>query len=177
MNGMSLRAGVLFLAVGCAVSRSPMPAPPVSPVRGTLIDSARSILEKNLRGEGWEAEVTDTSKRGQTAVNQDEEWDETSAWVTFTARRPDGGPTLLTPDEATAVIKGVRADVRRLVQNSAGEVLDATEGEAYREKWVVVSYRIDKIAGTARVKIGPATDRPEETANRMEVVVREQPAK
>jgi hypothetical protein len=168
---------VCWAAVGCSVSRSPMPCPPVSQVRSTLIDSARSILESNLRGAGWEAELTDSSRRGQTAVNPDEEWDENSAWVAFTARRPGGGPTLLTPDEAAAVVKGVRSDVRRLVQNAGGEVVETTEGEAYREKWVQVAYRIDKIAGTARVKIGPASDRAEETANRMEVVVREQPVK
>jgi hypothetical protein len=154
-----------------------MPAPPVSPVRTTLIDSAGAILEKNLRGAGWEAELTDPSKRGQTAANPDEEWDENTAWVTFTARRPGGGPTLLTPDEATAVVKGVRADVRRLVLNAGGEVIETTEGEAYREKSVTVTYKIDKVAGSAQVKIGPASDRAEETANRMEVVVREQPVK
>jgi hypothetical protein len=177
MRRTPLWVGFGVVVLGCAVSRSPMPAPPATPVRGTLIDSARSILEKNLRGEGWEAEVTDTSKQGQCAINQEEEWDENSAWVTFTARRPGGGATLLTPVEAAAVLKGVRADVRRLVLGYGGEVLDATEGEAYRERTLTVPYRIDKVAGTARVRIGAATDRPEETANRLDVVVREQAVK
>jgi hypothetical protein len=171
----SLISGVFLLcgSAGCTISRPPTP-PPVTPVRLTLIDSAPAILEGALRGEGWEARVTDTSKIGQTAVNTDEAWDENTAWVTFTARRPAGGPTLLAPEEAAAVLKAVRADVRRLVQAYGGTVGDTTDGEAYREKWVVLTYQLDKAVGTVRVKIGPASGRPEETDNRLEVVVREQ---
>ncbi len=161
---------------GCASGRSPMPAPPVTAARTSLIDSAGPIVLKALRGAGWEAEIVDTSKSGQSAVNPDEMWDENPARVTFTARRPGGGPSVLTPDESAAVLRGVRAEVRRFVEASGGEVLDPTDGEAYREKWVVVPYRIDKTAGTARATIGPASGRPEETANRLELVVREQDA-
>jgi hypothetical protein len=175
MNRSLAVAVLLFGAsLGCAGGRSPMPAPPVTALRLTLIDSAQAILEKALHCEGWDAQVTATSKIGQTAVNSDEAWDENTAWVTFTAQRSAGGPTLLTPEESAAVLKAVRSDLRRLIQAFGGEVLDTSEGEAYREKWVAVTYRLDKTIGTIRVKIGPASGRPEETDNRLEVVVREQ---
>ena len=163
--------------LGCSTSNTSLQNAPSSVVRPSLIASATTLLEKNLKGEGWTAVITETSKRGQTAVNSDEEWDENSAWVTFIARRDNADPRLLTPSEAAQVLKAFRLDIRRLVFNANGDPLDSSEGEAYRERWLIVPYQIDSVSGTVKVTIKAASDKPEETVNRLEVVIREQRTK
>ena len=169
-----LVGGVAFLAAACTVGR-PMTAPAPTPVRTSLIDAATPLLEKQLRNEGWESQVVDTAKRGQTAVNVEEMWDENTATVTFTAKRPDGEPKLLRPEESAVLIRGMRSDIRKVILSWGGEALDTIEGEGYRERWIVIPYKFDRILGTVRLRFGPATDRAEETTNRLEVVIREQP--
>jgi hypothetical protein len=107
-------------------------------------------------------------------VNANELWDESTAYVTFNAKR--GGPAaLVTPSEAAVVLKGIRSDIRRVVTAYGGEVLDSAEGEGYRERWMVIPYKLDRVFGTIRLRFGPATGLAEETTNRLDVVIREQP--
>lgn len=153
----------------------PLASPAPTPVRGTLIDATALLLEKQLRSEGWEFQVGDVAKRGQAAVNAEELWDETTASVTFTAKRPDGELKLLRPEESAVLIRGLRSDIRKVIQSWGGEALDTSEGEGYRERWAVIPYKLDRVLGTVRLRFGPATDLAEETTNRLDVVIREQP--
>src|SRR5262245_50718911 len=111
--------GVAILASACTLSR-PMTAPSPTPIRGTLIDVAVLLLELQLRTEGWEFQIVDVAKRGQTAGNAEELWDENSASVTFTAKRPDGVPKLLRPEESVVLIRGLRSDIRKVIQSWGG---------------------------------------------------------
>lgn len=170
-----LTAISLFALAGCTVGR-PLQPPPPTAVRSILADGVRIEAEKNLAAEGWQFDLLDSSKRGQTAVNDTEEWDENQAWVVFTARKGDDpAPVLLSPTDATPILRGVRADVRKLVSAAGGEVQDTAEGESYRERWVMVSYKVDKVSGWVRACVRAASDLPEETNNRLEITVREQP--
>lgn len=165
---------LLTLVAGCTFGRPMQPLPPTV-VRASLADGVRPLTEKSLTGEGWQVHVIDTTREGQTAVNDGEEWDETRVSMTFTAHRPDGPPTLLGPADATPVLRGLRTDIRKLVTTAGGEVLDSAELEAYRERSMVIGYKIDKVSGWVRAAIRPATDRPDETINRLDITVREQP--
>lgn len=165
----------LIALAGCTFGR-PLSPPPPTAVRMILADGVRIEAEKNLTAEGWQFDLLDSSKRGQTAVNESEEWDENQAWVTFAARKGDDpAPVVLSPTDATPILRGVRSDVRKLVSAAGGEVLETAEGESYRERWVTISYKVDKIGGWVRASVRPATDRAEETTNRLEITVREQP--
>lgn len=167
-------AWVALMMVGCTVGR-PMTAPSPTPVRASLIDAAAPLLEKQLRNDGWEFQTGEIAKRGQTAVNAEELWDENTTFVTFTAKRPDAEPKLLRPEESTVLLRGMRSDIRKVIQSWGGEALDTTEGEGYRERWLIIPYKLDRVLGTVRLRIGPATDRAEETMNRLDLVIREQP--
>lgn len=167
-------SGIAVALSACTISR-PMSAPSPTPVRASLNDAAAPLLEKQLRADGWVFQVVDTAKRGQTAVNAEELWDENTVSVTFTAKRSDGEVKLLRPEESVVLIRGLRTDIRKVIQTWGGEAFDTSEGEGFRERWAVIPYKIDRVIGTVRLRFGPATDLAEETTNRLDVVIREQP--
>jgi hypothetical protein len=167
---------ILTLLTGCTIGRSLQPPPP-SVVRTGLAAEVRRLAEKNLTGEGWLIELSETAAQGQSAVNDGEEWDESSFVLLFTARKSEGGQLILSPTDATPVLRGLRSDVRRLVTTAGGEVLETAETETYRERSAMIGYKLDKVTGWVKATIRPASDRPDETMNRLEVTVHEQPAK
>ena len=168
---------LLLVAAGCTLSRAAVAPPPPTVVRTTLTESVRTLVAARLAGDGWRGEVLDLSRAGQSADNPDEAWDETSFRVRFAATGPDGGERLLAQPEMAALLRGLRADVRKLVTNAGGENQDTTEGELFRERWLLVPYKLGPTAGWVRVTVGPASGRHEETHSRLELGVRELPAR
>ena len=167
----SFATGLIFLA-GCA-STSSVQSTPATPVRLAVVDQIPAALERSLRDAGWEPEIKTSGKTGTTSLNVKDAWDETATQITFAVRRPEGNPVLLATDDSGTVLKGLRTDLRKAIQNAGGEVIETAESEAYREKALSITYSTGKVTGTLKVVLTPATDRPEETANRLQLFVRE----
>jgi hypothetical protein len=165
------------LLAGCSVTRNTNPQPPPSAVRTTLDDTIRAVAVRRLAGDGWRATVTDIARSGQSADNPDEVWQESVWVVTFVAHGPDGTPRLLRQPEMAAVLRGMQSSVWGLVWGAGGDVQDPAEGEGFRERWVFCPYKLTGAAGWARITLGPLTGKDEETVSRLELVIRELPAK
>ena len=168
---------LLTLSFGCASGPRNMDPVPVSAVRTSLLRKVEGLLRKSVEAEGWEVERVESKADGTVARNSGESWDEHVLTVTFDASRPPAGPVVLGVPDQAAVLANLRVELRKVVTNQDGEVLDVTEAEAYRERTLTVTYKLAAAVGTVGVRLRPATDVPEETRNRFEVTVREQPAK
>ena len=168
---------VAALAAGCALNRPATTVPAESPVRANLRSAAADILKRNATGDGWEASGLTSDTAGQTAADPDDSWDENTARLTFTPVDPDGRARELTTADLADLLGRVRADVKRAVLAADGEVLDTTDGEQYRERGFELNYKLDKVAGRVRGRAAPASGAADEPAVRLELTVRERPAK
>ena len=168
---------LVTLCLGCAAGPRPSDTVPVSAVRTSLLRKVEGLLRKSLEDEGWSVERFETKTEGTVARNSGEAWDENLVTATFDASKPPADVVALSVPEQVAVMANLRVDLRKVVTGQDGEVLGVTEGEAYRERTLTMSYRLDAAVGTVTVRLRPATDVPEETRNRFDVTVREQPAK
>ena len=168
---------LVLVAAGCTAGRTTVAPAPPTVVRATLAHTIRTLVEPRLEADGWRGEIVEVSQTGQSASNREEEWDETTLRVTFAARGSDGDPRLLTQPEMAALLRGVRSDVRRLVSGFGGENQDTSDGEVFRERWLACPYKIGDTAGWVRATVGPASHKAEETVTRVELVIREMPAK
>jgi len=164
--------GLLFLC-GCAGTTSFQSAPATA-VRTSILEKIPSILERSLRGAGWQPEITATDKTGNIALNSKETWDETATTITFTVRVDDAEPKLLSTNQSAAVLTKLKSFLTSAIENAGGEVLETIDGEAYREKLLSMTYKYEKVVGTIKITLSPVTDQPEETQNRFQLVVREQ---
>ena len=175
-----MRRLALFLTLaclGCATAPKTADPVPVSAVRTSLLRKVEGLLRKSVEAEGWEVERVETKADGTVARNSGESWDEHVVVVTFDASKPPAGPVALSLPEQVAVMANLRVELRKVVTNQDGEVIDVTESEAYRERSLTLTYKLASAVGTIGVRLRPATDVPEETRNRFDVTVREQPAR
>ncbi len=168
---------LLIACVGCAGASKNADPVPVSAVRTSLLRKVEGLLRKSLEAEGWEVERVETKADGTVARNSGESWDEHVLVVTFDASKPPAAPVALSLPEQVAVMANLRVELRKVVTNQDGEVVDVTEAEGYRERTLTVTYKLAAAVGTISVRLRPATDVPEETRNRFDVTVREQPAR
>ena len=168
---------LLTLCLGCASSPRTADPVPVSAVRTSLLGKVEGLLRKALETEGWTVARVETKTDGTVARNSGESWDENVVAVTFDASKPPAGPVALSVPEQVAVMANLRSDLRKVVTNQDGEVSDVTEAEGYRERTLTMTYKLATAVGTVSVRLRPATDVPEETRNRYDVTVREQPVK
>ena len=168
---------LLIACLGCATAPKNADPVPVSAVRTSLLRKVEGLLRKSLEAEGWEVERVETKADGTVARNSGESWDENVLIVTFDASKPPAAPAALSLPEQVAVMANLRVELRKVVTNQDGEVVDVTEAEGYRERTLTVTYKLAAAVGTVSVRLRPATDVPEETRNRFDVTVREQPAR
>ena len=168
---------IVTLCLGCAAGPRPSDAVPVSAVRTSLLRKVEGLLRKSLEDDGWVVGRFETKSEGTVARNSGDAWDENVVTATFDASKPPADAVALSVPEQVAVMANLRLDLRKVVTNQDGEVIDVTQGEAYRERTLTMTYRLDAAVGTVTVRLRPATDVPEETRNRFDVTVREQPAK
>ena len=168
---------LLLASVGCAGASKTADPVPVSAVRTSLLRRVEGLLRKSVEAEGWQVERVESKSEGTVARNSGELWDENLLTVTFDASKPPAAPVALSVPEQVAVLANLRVELRKVVTGQDGEVIDVTESEAYRERTLTVTYRLDTAIGTVSVRLRPASDVPEETRNRFDVTVREQPAK
>ena len=110
---------LLTAVLGC-VGRSAMPTPPQSSFRQSLGYTTPQLLTRSVQSEGWQVEILDRSKSGQTAVNNAEEWDQSTIWVVFAAKRAEGLPVVLTPEQGKPVLANLKSDLRKMIQNNGG---------------------------------------------------------
>jgi len=168
---------LLIACLGCAGASKTADPVPVSAVRTSLLRRVEGLLRKSVEAEGWEVERVETKSEGTVARNSGESWDEHVLVVTFDASKPPAPAVALSVPEQVAVLANLRVELRKVVTNQDGEVIDVTESEAYRERSLTLTYKLATAVGTVSVRLRPATDVPEETRNRFDVTVREQPAK
>ena len=168
---------LLSLGLGCGTVPRSADAMPASAVRASLLDRVEGLLKKAFEAEGFTLDRVEVKSDGAAARNSGEQWDENVVSVTFDAAKPPGLAAVLSVREQAAVFSNVRDDLKKLVTGKDGEVLVATESESYRERTLTLSYKLPGVVGAVSVRLLPASDVPEETRNRLEVTVREQPGK
>ena len=163
---------LLAATVGCVATPKPPLLVPTA-FRTAYPDRIWPSLSKAIEAEGFEPALISNSREthGQSNAEENTERDDL-AYVFRTTR--DGLSPPLTNPEAASVMGRLKADFRRAVNAvPEGEVLGSREDEAYQERTLVVTYRIDKVNGTASFKWTPFTAEGE-LVNRLEVVFREQ---
>lgn len=165
-----------LLLAGCMTGRLVHTQAAQTPIRVTITESVREVVAARLEAaDAWRGEVVSVSQTGQSATNPGEEWDDTTLTVTFAARGNDGEPRLLTQPEMADLLRGMRSHLRRVVTQFGGENQDTSEGEAFRERWLAVPYKLGTVAGGMRATVGPASHKAEETVSQLVLTVRETP--
>ena len=168
---------LLTLTLGCGTTPKAADPVPVSAVRTSLLGRTEWLLRKSLATEGFTLDRVEVKSDGTVARNSGEQWDENVVRFTFDAAKPPDPAAVLTVRQQAAVLGNVRDDLRKLVTGQDGEVLDVSETESYRERTLTLAYKLAGVVGTVTARLRPATDVPEETRNRLDVTVREQPGK
>ena len=162
----------LIVAAGCVATPKPPLAVPTQ-VRSAYPDAVWPALAKALDAEGYGATPIGNSREthGKSNAEDNTERDD----LTYLFRTSQGGiDAPLTTAEAAKVLSRMKSDFRRAVNAAElGEVTGATEDEAFQERTVKVSYRVDAVNGTATFKWTPYTA-DGELVNRLEIVFREQ---
>jgi hypothetical protein len=167
-----------LLLAGCMTGRLTQTQAPHTPIRVTVAETVREMLAARLEAtDAWRGEIVGVSQSGQSATNPGEEWDETTLTVTFAATGNDGEPRLLTQPEMADLLRGLRSHLRRVVTQFGGENQDTSEGEAFRERWLAVPYKLGAVAGGMRATVGPASHKADETVSQLVLTVRETPTK
>lgn len=167
-----------LMLTGCMTGRLAQTQAPQTPIRVTIAETVREMVAARFEAaDTWRGEIVEVSQTGQSASDPGEGWDETTLTVTFAARGNDGALRLLTQPEMADLLRGLRSHLRRVVTQFGGENQDTSEGEAFRERWLAVPYKLGTVAGGVRATAGPASHKAEETVSRLVLTVRETPTR
>ena len=163
---------LIAATVGCVATPKPPPLVPTA-FRTAYPDLVWPSLSKALEAEGFAPTLISSSRQTHGKSNAEENTERDDLTYVFRVGR-DGLTPPLTNPEAAGVMARLKADFRRAVNAAPdGEVVSSREDEAYQERTLVVTYRIDTVNGTASFKWTPTTAEGE-LVNRLEIVFREQ---
>jgi hypothetical protein len=173
-------ATLLFLA-GCATTPQASVGPPVSAVRVSLLQQVEPLLAKSLTAEGFTVGQSEVTANSAAARNTGEAWDANTVTVVFDGTRdpsrPDVEMQALTTPQQAAVLGNFSSALRKIVTGQDGVVVSSSVVENYHEQTLTTVYTLPGVVGSVQAKLSPASDAAEETRNRFEVVIREQPGR
>ena len=163
---------ILAALVGCVATPKPPLAVPTA-VRTAYPDAVWPALAKALEAEGYDAALIRNSRETHGKSNADDDTERDDLTYLFRTSR-DGVDAPLTTPAAAKVLTRMKSDFRRAVNAAElSEVTGSSEDEAYEERTIQVSYRIDAVNGTCLFKWTPYTN-DGELLNRLAIVFREQ---
>lgn len=170
-----MRTALLFpliALIGCVATPKPPLAVPTD-VRASYPDAVWPALAKALDAEGYGSKLLSSSRETHGKSNAEEDTERDDLAYTFRTTRGGIDAPLIAP-EAAKVLARMKSDFRRAVNAAElSEVTGSSEEEAFQERTVKVSYRIDAVNGTCVFKWTPYTAEGE-LVNRLEIVFREQ---
>jgi len=147
-----------------------------SEIREELRIRFPTLLAKQIQRDEWTGTIVHQTTDSSVSQNPGEVWSELRLTFDMETRKPYDTQFLMSTDDYAALLKALKQPIRDVIHTMAGQQVDTTFHDNYKERSLDVQYQIDGVIGKVTIRLSPVADRPDEKLSRVQIVITERPA-